>query len=282
MKCLIVGSTSAIARKIGQRLSSVCEVSYAGRQDANYRLDLGQCNVWPRIDAPFDVVVHAAADFGGPSSADYVRAELVNAVGTLSVCCLAEKCSARHLVLVSSASAKYVPGDSYYGAYSLSKRHSEEVAQLFCAERSIALSVVRPTQVFDDEGRCRRHQELFYMMADRAEAGEDICLYGSNDVLRNYIHLDDVAEICARIVERRMLGTFDCAFPKSERLSRLASAAFAAFGKGGEVKFLTDKPDIPEISLSLDLSFCRDIDFVPHVSVEEGYRRIRQFRENCS
>ncbi|MNX81382.1 GDP-L-fucose synthase [compost metagenome] len=278
MKVLIVGSSSSIGYSIGKSLEHQGHVKFAGRENADFFFDLTFWDTQPTVNESFDVVVHVAADFGGTATEDFIRAELVNAVGTLSVCRLAEACHARHLILISSISATYQLGDPYYGIYALSKKHAEEAALLFCSERALALTVLRPSQVYDAQGKCRRHQPLLYGMADKAQAGENIYLYGTHDPLRNYLYLEDLAEICSRVVETRVTGVFDCVHPLNPRLSEVAEAAFAAFANGGEVQFHADKPNLLDLPLVTSSLLYEEIGFYPLVDIKQGFERIRQFR----
>lgn len=279
MKILIVGSTSAIARALAARLASLGEVKMAGRRDADIFIDLSIPDDFSSVKQSFDVVVHAAADFGGPADEDISRAELVNAVGTLSVCRLARQVGARHVVLISSISAVYRRDDPYYGIYALSKRHGEELAEFFCAERGIALTVLRPTQIYDAAGACRRHQGLLYEMVDRAQAGEDIRIHGSHDARRNYLFLDDFVEICHRVIDMTLTGSYTCAHPQSATLSRLAAVAFAAFGRGGMFRFVPEKPDLADLPPIGDFRLYEEISYAPCIDVHDGVARIREYRE---
>ena len=278
MKVLIVGSSSSIGYSIGKNLEHLGQVKFAGRENADFFFDLTFWDTQPTVTESFDVVVHVAADFGGKATEDFIRAELVNAVGTLSVCRLAEACHAKHLIVISSISATYQLGDPYYGIYALSKKHAEEAAQLFCSERALALTILRPSQVYDAQGKCRKHQPLLYRMADKAQAGENIYLYGDHDPLRNYLYLEDLSEICSRVVETGITGNFDCVHPLNPRLSEVAEAAFSAFANGGEVQFQADKPNLLDLPLVTSSSLYEEIGFYPLVDIKQGFEHIRQFR----
>lgn len=279
MKILIVGSTSAIAQALAARLASLGEVKMAGRRDADIFIDLSGPDDFSSVKQSFDVVVHAAADFGGPTDEEFFRAELVNAVGMLSVCRLARKVDAKHFVLISSIFASYSIGDPYYGIYALSKRHGEELAEFFCAERGMPLTILRPTQIYGATDACRRHQGLLYTMVDRAQAGEDIGIYGSYDARRNYLFLDDFAEISYRVIERSLLGNFTCANPQSVKLSQIADAAFTTFGCGGQVQFLPEKPNLADLPPVDDFRIYEMIGYAPRIDVRSGIERIKAYRE---
>ncbi|MEG1625778.1 NAD-dependent epimerase/dehydratase family protein [Pseudomonas sp.] len=282
MKSLVVGSTSVIGKAVVQALSRHGPVRSAGRRGADIPFDLSQ-PITPICNERFDVVVLAAADFGGTQPEDLVRAELVNAVGALSACRLAEQCGARHFILLSSRSASYQPTDPYFGIYSLSKRHAEEVVSLYCQARGMALSVLRISQVFDSQGQCRPHQPLLYAIADAAQAGRPVNLYGSNDARRNYLHLDDLAEICARVAEQGISGLHNCCHPETPRLSEIAQAAFEAFGTPADIRFVPEKSDIPDLpSFACANELFSRIGFIPQIDIRRGFEMMRAHRECMS
>lgn len=280
MKSLVIGSTSAVGKAVARTLSRCGEVKLAGRRDADIAFDLNSQNP-SACNEHFDVVVLAAADFGGNQPDDMVRAELINSVGTLAACRLAEQCGACHFILLSSRWACHQTNDPYFGIYSLSKRHAEEVASLYCQERGMALSVLRISQVYDSSEQCRVHQPLLYAIADNAQAGRTVELYGSNDARRNYLHLSDLAEVCALLAVQRIAGLYNCGHPQSPRLSEIAKAAFEAFGKPADIRFLAEQnnvPDLPHFGCASDLF--EQIGFAPRIDIRRGFELMRAHRES--
>ncbi len=283
MRILVIGSTSVIGRALRRELSSLGTVRTAGRRDADIPFDLTE---WRRnvfdTGERFDAVVHAAADFGGPNDEDLVRAEIVNAAGTLTACRLARGAGARHFLLISTVFAAQREGGPYFGIYALSKRHGEEAARLYCDARGMALSVLRPSQVYDAAGECRRHQPFFFSIVDRAEAGQDVVIFGKHDAKRNFIHLDDLAEAVKRVVAAKLVGTFTCAHPRTVRVSEVAAAAFAAFGKGGAVRFDEGRPDLADVNVEDETALYEATGFVPAIDLREGMSRIGELRRQRS
>lgn len=279
MRTLIVGSTSVIGRALRSKLLSLGTVHTAGRREADFQLDLADWRTVPKTGGDYNTVIHVAADFGGCEDEDFLRAEIVNVAGALTACRMALSSGASHFVLLSTISASYTETSAYFGCYALSKRHAEEAARLFCTKRGITFTALRPSQVYDMAGECRRHQPLLYAMADHAENGEDIIVYGNNDAVRNYIYLDDVTEIITKVVEIKVGGTFSCAHPRSVRLSEVAGAAFAAFAKGGSLRFDVSKPNLADIPVENDPTLYNTIGFTPNIDIFEGMRRIRAYRD---
>ncbi|MGW7773356.1 NAD-dependent epimerase/dehydratase family protein [Pseudomonas machongensis] len=281
MKSLVIGSTSVIGKSIGAALSRLGEVRTAGRRDADFHLDLSQAEAaLPQI-GQVDALVMVAAAFGGPSIQALINTEQVNAIGTLRACQLAEQSSVRHMILISSISASYQPQDPHYGIYALSKRHAEELATLFCKAHGITLTILRPSQVYDAAGACRKHQALLYTIAANARDGQPVQLYGSNDARRNYLYLDDLAEIVTRVAQRTVGGQFDCVHPDSPRLSEIAHAAFAAYDRKSDVRFLVDKPDIADLpAMQCDERLHEAIDYWPATDIAAGMKLISSTWEN--
>ncbi len=279
MKILVIGSTSVIGRALSFELASLCIIKTAGRRNADFFINLENWSEIPDISDYYDFVIHTAADFGGAEEEDFARAEVVNAVGVITACRLARKVKARHFVLISSISAANATDDPYYNIYAISKHHAEELASLFCSNFGIKFTAIRPSQVYDAAGECRRHQSLLYQMIDHAEFGEDIVLQGKNDAKRNFIFLDDLIEIIKRIIISGIEGVYNCTYPESLHLSDIANAAFTVFCKGGSLKFDERQQNIPDVKIDCDTNLYDKIGFKPRVNIVEGISRIRIFRE---
>ena len=275
----IVGGTSALARRLIPLLQKGNEVVTLG---------LGACDIPCDLQGPVDAiripegteaVVHLAAAFGGPTDDAILQTVETNAVGTLKVCMAAKKASVRHLVVVSSLSSQLPDSSPYYGIYSITKRQAEELAADYCRRNSILLSVLRPSQLYAENEAFRLHQPLIYQMADCAERGQDISIYGRHDALRNYIHADDMARIVRGVLEKGCGGLYPCTFPRDVALSEVAAAAQQAFGQGGKVVFLAEKPDIPDNVFGNGTELYDRLGFRPEVNVWEGMRRIARHRK---
>jgi nucleoside-diphosphate-sugar epimerase len=276
LRYLVVGSTSVIGAAIVAELSKAANVVTMGRRDADVIMDLSDPLTAGTISHALDVAVLVAGDFGGSAPQDYVRAEVVNAAGMVAACVAAESAGVDHIVLISSSSAEYSPGDPYFGIYSLSKRHGEEAVALYCSDRNIALTILRPTAVYDRDGKCRRHQPLLYHFVDCARDGRDITINGSADPLRNFIYLDDLVRAVRLVVERRVVGRFGCPGARSTTITEVARTAFSVFGRGGVVRFDGTKADVPSLASSPGTELYDELSNWPEVDLGDGLSRIAQ------
>lgn len=278
MKILIIGGTSSLGAALKIALSVSDEVITAGRNNCDIAMDLN--DPVEKIDFPkdIDVVVHTAADFGGKNSSEIVQCENVNVIGTLKLCQLAVKENIKHFILISSIFATLYENSEYFGIYALSKRHAEEAAEFFCSTSSLLLTILRPSQIYGTLDSFRKHQPFFYTLVGKAEKGEEIMLYGNNDALRNYIHVDDLVTIISLVIRKKIGGKYSCVHPQDLPYSRIAKAALSAFKSKGSVRFLKDKADISDNVFEKDDSLYKKINFYPRISIEEGMRMIAKHR----
>ena len=273
MKILLTGGGSSLAQVLRPELASFAEILTAGRSGCDVKLDLA----WPaeRFELPdgVDAVIHLAAHFGGKDFASMLAVEEVNALGALKLAHACNRAGVGQLVQISSIFAGLSDESPFFNSYALSKRHAEEVAQLYCRSVGLPLAILRPAQLYGEGGSFRRHQPFLYALLDSVQRGEDIVLYGRNDAQRNFIHAADMAEIIARVVQQRIEGHYECASLTNVRFSEIAAAAVAAFGSASTIRFDADKPDIPDNAFAADDTLYHHIGFFPQISLVEGLAR---------
>ncbi|MCK1394727.1 NAD(P)-dependent oxidoreductase [Bradyrhizobium sp. 1] len=268
MRVLIVGGTSSLAQTLIPFLRARCEVLTAGRKGCDVELDL--CSRDIQIPDGIDCVVNMAAAFGGKELPDALQAMDVNVLGLMKLCHASSRAGAKHLVHISSIFADLRNDSPFFGAYALSKRHSEDVAQFYGRELRLPVAVLKPSQIYGVGSGFRRHQPFLYTIMDKAQSHEDIILFGSNDPLRNFIHAEDVAKIISAAVVMKLEGTYHCVNPDNVTYSQIAAAAISAFESESKVAFLKDKPDIPSNGFACDETLFRLLDYFPRISMAQG------------
>lgn len=273
MKILLAGGHSSLAQALRPVLASFAEVVTAGRSGCDVDFDLA----WPvkrfELPAGLDAVIHLAAHFGGQDFDAMLAAEELNVLGALKLAHACTCAGVGQLVQVSSIFAGLDEDSPFYNSYALSKRHAEELTRLYCRSAGLPLAILRPAQLYGEGESFRHHQPFLFSLLDRAQSGEDIVLYGSNDAQRNFIHVTDVAEVFARVVRLRIEGRYDCASLSNVRFSEIAAAAVAAFGSASAIRFDATKPDVPDNAFAADESLYRLIDYFPGISMAQGLAR---------
>lgn len=259
-------------------LSEFAEVITAGRTGCDIHLDLSDPVEKIELPKDVDVVINAAANFGGKSFEEMLQTENVNVLGVLKLCQLCNQAQIKQLVLISSIFACLDKSSRFYNIYSLSKKHSDEVAQLYSSMFGLPLTILRPSQFYGIGEAYRRHQPFLFTIIDKAANDEDILIYGSNDAFRNFIHVEDVAKIIALVVQRKIEGTYACMNIENVSYSEIAAAAIEAFKSKSTIKFMKEQPDIPNNIFELDDSLFRLINYYPQISISLGMKKEAAYR----
>lgn len=273
MRILLVGGNSSVAQALRPMLASIGESLTAGRSGCDVELDLA----WPaerfEIPANVDVVINLAAHFCGSTVTCLLAAEEINVLGVLKLAQACTRSGVKQLVQISTIFAGLAENSPFYSGYAVSKRHAEEVLQLYCRQTGLRLAILRLAQIYGEGERFRQHQPFLYAILDQAQCGCDIVLQGSNDAQRNFMHIEDVTEIITRVVSQRIVGRYVCASLANVRFSEIAAAAVAAVGGVNLVYFDAGKPDVPDNAFEADETLYRLIDYYPRVSMQQGFAR---------
>lgn len=275
MRVLLFGPHSMVGEAILTRLQGRAEVLTVGRGGSDVYFDLAGED-FPEIQGAYDAAVLCAASFGGNDETGMLTNARVNALGALRAAVLAERTGCQHLIYISSMFAIEHPENGYFGSYGLSKRQGQENAAMFCQAKGIRFASLLPSQIYDVAGKGRRHQPLLYRIIDCARAGEEVVLHGRRDPLRNFLYVDDFAEIVVRVLARGVAGFFPCVQPRSFRLSEIATMAFRLFGQPERIRFLAEKPDIATVFIPTDHRLYELVGYVPETGLEEGLAKIRE------
>lgn len=276
MKILIIGSNSVVAKYLQEKLIAHHLVKKMARNNSDYNFDLTFWDSIPNIGENFDVIIHVAAFFGSNQPSDLINSELVNSVGILKSCQIALNVNAQHLIYISSISTLYDEEHPYFNSYSLSKKHAEDNLRYFCKVHDLNFTILRPSQLYGANKEFMRHQGLLYSFMEQAQKGEEIKIYGKNDALRNYLHIDDFTEVCMRVMEKKIFGEYDLVHPDYITLSALAETAFKTFGLPHRVRFVSEKPDIPNLPEISSYKLYEIIDYQPKIGMQEGLNLIKE------
>jgi len=276
-KILISGGNSNLCSSLKPWLSRTSKVITLGETGCDITCDL--LSGGGNLSLPnLDVVIHAAARFGGASDRDFLETMAVNVLGTIKMCQMAVTARASHVIIISSIYSSLPVSSEKCSVYSLSKRQAEEAALLFCRNHALYLTILRPTQLYGDDDRFRRHQPFFYTIIDKAQHGEDIVFFGAHDALRNYLHVDDLCQVIAGVVQNSLVGIYSCLQPENVTYSSVAYAAIAAFNSMSRVRFDPSKEDIQDNIFPADNTLYERLGFYPKVSLAEGIARIAAYR----
>ncbi len=273
-KIIVTGSTSSLGKYLMPELAIDYDIVTMGRNSCDIYFDLLNGNNFIKMPEA-DILIHIAATFGGTSDEEILNIEKANAIGTLQLC-IAAKQKVKQIVLISTQYVNLTPHSPYHSIYSMSKRHAEELTQLYCSINNIALTILRPAQIYDSKTEFKKSQPLLYLMADNAYKNKGIEIYGNNDALRNYIFVEDIVEIIKRTLKSEIIGVYSCNYPSDIKLSEIAAAATAAFKSNQETVFLHNKPNIPDNIFSNKSELYDKIGFYPQIDIKLGMKKLAE------
>jgi nucleoside-diphosphate-sugar epimerase len=217
-------------------------------------------------------LVICSAAFGDDSLAGARENLEVNVLGSLALLEQAAGAGVGQVVYVSSTSAVQ-PRDSY----GLSKATAEQLLAHVAPPAGVKLAVVRPSQIYDDAGDAAGRQPFLYFLIGRLADGQDVSLFGTKDVLRNYVHADDVADAILGCVREDLQGTFNATHPQSLKVSEVAEAVRRAFGGPGRIAFDASRPDMAEIAIPTEANLFARLGLSPR-PFEAGLAGVRAAR----
>ena len=266
MRLAVSGSRSLVA----QALKSACaraggEVILLGRgEEADIVFDLTNvAQEPPKLIA--DALVVCSASFAGATIEGMAENITVNVLGALRLLQLAAQNGIKQFVYLSSLSA-LKPNDTY----GLSKAMAEDALRLVAPASGVTLTILRPAQLYDDAGAASRHQPFLYYMVRELSSGRDISLHGTRDVMRNYLHVDDLAAVILECVRVGKTGTFNAVHPRSLSVRQVAETIRDTFHSPAAIAFDPSKPDMAEIVIpSSDNIFSQFPDLLPR-SLRDG------------
>ena len=219
------------------------------------------------LDVNPDIIIHTAAAL----SNDVEETFEVNVIGTLNICKYAKEKNVQRLILISSLSVYERTENEYFNIYGRTKKQSEEIAEAYCAENNIELTILRLSQVYDDRGIAKANQGMLYYFIDTIKNSHEIAIFGNKNPLRNYIHIDYLTKTIQDVIEKGNSGTYNIMEDKNHTITEIAYMIFDLLKINPTINFLEDKPDIGSVYIPMENQYISDIESIP---LREGIKRI--------
>jgi nucleoside-diphosphate-sugar epimerase len=169
MRILLVGGNSSLASVLKRLLAEFAEVITGGRNGCDVCLDLAEPVLSFNITSGFDAVINCAAQFDVKRSEEMIQVENVNVLGTLKLCHACKMAEAGQFVHVSSIFASLDQMSPFFSMYALSKKHADEVAQLYALTHNLPLLIIRSGQLYCVGDAQRKSQPFLYSIMDKAQ-----------------------------------------------------------------------------------------------------------------
>jgi GDP-L-fucose synthase len=166
--------------------------------------------------------------------------------------------------------------------YAVAKLAGVELCDAFSRQHGRNYFAVMPASLYGpndnyDPNRSHVMAALLKKAHDAKQRGDpQIVLWGTGTPRRELLYVDDLAEACVLLLERRYAGgPLNVGPGEDHTIAELLAAACRAVGYEGGVLLDPTKPDGVPRKL-LDCAKMRSLGWVPRVSLDEGLRRAYQ------
>lgn len=140
------------------------------------------------------------------------------------------------------------------------------------------LTILRPSQLYGISEAFKKNQPLIYNIIEQAKSGMNITLYGTNDAQRNYLYIDDFVDVILNVIEKKILGIYNCQFLQDVAISEVAKSAINAFNSKSKINFLKEEADVRHNVFPIDETLYKKINLYPKVDIKQGMRMIAKNR----
>lgn len=223
-----------------------------------------------------DTVVHCAWA-GHPRSAgiDYSSQVRNCVIPTLNVMVASGLAGVRHVVFLSSGGGSVTLNDKGEPpAYGWAKRMAEGVAQANADTFGYTLTVLRPSAVYGPGQDPKKGLGAVTVFTASALAGRQIRVFGSLDTSRDFLHVDDLADAIASVVDRGVGGTFGVGGPEQVSLGQLISDLEECLGRPVDVE-VQESTGVDPATVHLDNSALTGaVGWTPHRTVHAALPEI--------
>lgn len=181
--------------------------------------------------------------------------------------------------------ASYQPGSMLY---SCTKLIGEALCKLYSAKHGVDAVALRYATVYGERQHYRGVNALHIIQSyDRIMRGEPPVLPGDGSEVHDYIHVADVARANVMAMATEVTGeVFNVVTGVETTVKRIAEIVLAITGSDLQPEYADDANAVkatssPSLKLSRE-KIARMLGWEPEVSVEEGIRRLIDWRKTCA
>ncbi|MFG1416983.1 NAD-dependent epimerase/dehydratase family protein [Xanthobacter sp. V0B-10] len=296
MTSLVVGASGLIGRRLCERLRHSCVGIIATTRGREERpawpgvqwkaLDFATFDAWDRLLEDVDTVYHLAWSTVPSSAAnDPVRDVSENVVGTVRLLEAARRAPGVRIVFASSGGSVYGPPQSLpvdeahptrpIGAYGISKLTAEHYLETSRAVHGVDAIALRISNCYGPGQHEKKGLGAITLFARAALRRDPITLYGNGDIVRDFVHVEDVVSALVAAGERRnVAGPVNIGSGVGHSLRQVIAKLEAALGRPMVVQRAA--PRIFDVKASvLDVSRARErIGWRPTIDLDRGIAMI--------
>jgi UDP-glucose 4-epimerase len=236
-----------------------------------------------------DVILHlVSTTLPKSSNEDPIYDVQTNLVGTLQMLNAMVGCKVKKIVFISSGGTvygipSYLPIDEKHPtnplvSYGITKLAIEKYLQLFKSMHDIKPIILRVSNPYGERQRIETAQGAVSTFIHQAQKDLYIDIWGDGSIVRDYIHVSDVAEAFVQAVAYSgSENIFNISSGLGTSLNELIGILKVVIGKPIKHRYLPGRPfDVPVSILCNDLAR-KELKWEPLISMHEGIARTAEW-----
>lgn len=206
-----------------------------------------------------------------------------NLMSTLTLLDLMTKAQVRRMVYLSSGGTVYgrpevVPTPETQplnpiSSYGIVKVAVESYIRMYARDRGLMPVIVRPSNAYGERQGVNGAEGSVSVLMRRARTGERFDVWGDGSVVRDYLHVSDLARLCVLAAESNVTGVFNAGYGAGTSLRTLIDQVAEVTGRSFPVSYGEARSlDVPVSILDVGAAK-RTFGWVPKVALKDGLRR---------
>jgi UDP-glucose 4-epimerase len=281
VKILVLGGAGFIGRRTVERLHQAGHVvtvfEYPGTEDVDgkYKTVFGDILDKRSMAGAFsdqEVVLN----FIGQITEDPQTFYDINVIGALNIIDLCKKNGVDRIIQPSSylvyGNQKETPNSEDdptdpRDTYTLTKLITEKIYMHMAEEHGIDLAILRFANVYGPGGRGVINKFMGLVQEDR-----EIVINDNGEQVRDFIYVDDVSEMVARMVDKQPKGVevFNVSTSKGTNLNRIVELLEKALSKEAIKRYREPIDDGRDVIIGDNRKIFELLEFSPDIDVEKG------------
>jgi nucleoside-diphosphate-sugar epimerase len=163
------------------------------------------------------------------------------------------------------------------GFYSITKRSAEMLLISFCETFNVKYRILRLANVYGTEDReCTGKKNVLRFLIELLKKDKEISLYDGGDVLRDYLHVEDVCSAIKLVLKKgKMDSIYNIASGKPQKFYDIIMSAKKHLGSNSNITSI----EAPEFykktqakNFSLNVDKLKSLGFEEKIYLEEGIK----------
>ena len=245
-KVLIIGSTGILGSNLTSRLiDDGYSITGVTRSEG---FDIGNSKNFESLAYDFDCVINLAAMIQ-ISEDNIEEAVRTNSLGPLNAAKFAKRSNALFFNISTISALPCCNNDYCKSYYAISKRLGDDLVINYCRDNNLDYSILRFSQLYDTVHKAEKYQPMLYRIIKQAKHQKQVTLYGNNNPLRNYLHIEDATKAISIALSKKKTGIWNCIHPSSDSVLDIVKTIEKTMSITVEILRLKDKSNLNDIKL---------------------------------